>query len=190
MCDNFELGEQLLSVCEDGELEKVILLLEKGANPNWRKCNETTIHVVYELTPLDCNKKYSVTSCRERNKVTPLHNASKNGHATVVKILLEAGADPNAGDSYEFTPIHLASRNGYEAVVEMLLNAGANPNAEDEFKHTPLHQTIYKGRDGHEAVAKLLLKAGADPTATNKFEKTPLDYANAKGMKVASLLER
>lgn len=42
----------------------------------------------------------------------PLHNASSFGHAEVVSILLDNGADPNSRDNWNFTPLHEAAIKG------------------------------------------------------------------------------
>ena len=42
--------------------------------------------------------------------VTPLHSASSGAHPGIVRLLLEHGADPNAGQDGGFTPLHSAPR--------------------------------------------------------------------------------
>jgi len=51
--------------------------------------------------------------------------AVQNGHETIVKLLLEKGAqfDPEGNDSY--TPLSWAAQNGYESIIELLLGKGA-----------------------------------------------------------------
>ena len=53
-----------------------------------------------------------------------LHAAISGGNTAVVKVLLEAGADPNVR-SPEGTALACAVKQGLEEVVEMLLDAGA-----------------------------------------------------------------
>ena len=53
-----------------------------------------------------------------------------SGTPSVVKTLLDAGADPNARDEDGFTPLHVAAGHSKTpAVVKILLDAGADPNA-------------------------------------------------------------
>lgn len=69
----------------------------------------------------------------------PLHMAVALGHAEMVKILLDAGADPNAkGGTAEHSPLHAAVQNGNVEIVALLLNAGADPNARDKQGRTAL----------------------------------------------------
>ena len=56
--------------------------------------------------------------------VAPLHLASRHGHAQVVRMLIDHGADPNLLSKAGLTPFHLAARYGHEAVVEILLDKG------------------------------------------------------------------
>ena len=53
---------------------------------------------------------------RDDGGLIPLHNACSFGHAEVVALLLGAGADPNAKDSWSYTPLH-------EAAVKVILSA-------------------------------------------------------------------
>jgi ankyrin repeat protein len=66
--------------------------------------------------------------------LTPLpHDASWEGHDSVVTLLLENGADVNAKDNDSGDmPLHLASWKGHQAVVSILLEKGANVDAKDE----------------------------------------------------------
>ena len=54
----------------------------------------------------------------------PLHEASREGHVFMVKLLLDAGADVNAKDNEGFTPLRYARMEGHPDVVELLKTAG------------------------------------------------------------------
>lgn len=41
-----------------------------------------------------------------------MHNACSFGHEDVVGLLLEAGADPNTRDNWNYTPLHEAAIKG------------------------------------------------------------------------------
>jgi cytochrome c2 len=58
---------------------------------------------------------------------TPLHQAAKFGHVDVVRILIEAGIDPNLTDADVGTPLHLAVRYRRNAVAHFLKSQGASP---------------------------------------------------------------
>lgn len=66
-------------------------------------------------------------------KTTPLYYAASFGLKTVVRYLLEAGADVEApGGRGGATPINIASFRGHIGVVELLLEYGADPHVPDE----------------------------------------------------------
>ena len=46
----------------------------------------------------------------------------------LVEKLLNAGANPDATNSWGYAPLHVAASAGQTAIVEALLNAGANPD--------------------------------------------------------------
>ena len=58
--------------------------------------------------------------------MTPLHFAARDGYADVVKLLLDADANPNDKDSW--TPLHSAGINREARVEQMLLAAGGDPD--------------------------------------------------------------
>ncbi|KAF2733705.1 ankyrin [Polyplosphaeria fusca] len=59
-----------------------------------------------------------------------LYIAAENGHETVVKLLLNKNADPNAQGGDFGNALQAASSGGDEAVVKVLLDAGADVNAQ------------------------------------------------------------
>jgi len=78
---------------------------------------------------------------------------------TMVKMLLDHGADVNATDMKSNTALHLATSS---AVVETLLNARANVNATNNEGETAL-SVVCKKQRADANVVEMLLKFGADP---------------------------
>ncbi len=110
--------------------------------------------------------------------------AGVNQNPAVIKLLLEAGADPKARDDLTgWTPLHRAAANNNSAVITVLLKAGADPNALDEDNDTPLHMAAES--NDSVAVIQTLLDAGADPKATDRRGWTALHRATKSNENVA-----
>jgi ankyrin repeat protein len=88
---------------------------------------------------------------------TPLHSAvaDDTGQAAkeIVRMLLAAGADPNARSASGGTPLHTAAFTGDVVMVRLLVAAGADPSIEDEKGRTPLD--LARERNQTEAAALL-----------------------------------
>jgi len=84
----------------------------------------------------------------ERSKRIALALAAQHGHADVVRILLDAGEDPNRfcpeGFHSHATPLHNAISSGRDNVVKLLLERGARTDIKDTiFEGTPLDWAVY-----------------------------------------------
>ena len=88
---------------------------------------------------------------------TPLHSAvaddAGNDVEELVRMLLDAGADPNARSATEGTPLHTAAFTGNVPVLEMLLAAAGDASATDGKGFTPLD---YARDKSHPEAAALL----------------------------------
>lgn len=116
---------------------------------------------------------------------TALHLAAAGYRVEIARLLLAAGADPNAVRNRRRSgPLHYAA-DGFitgagwnpERQVETircLLDAGAAINAQDKNGATPLHRAV---RTRCAAAVKCLLAAGASPTLKNKPGSTPFHLA-------------
>ncbi|KAJ6439191.1 Serine/threonine-protein phosphatase 6 regulatory ankyrin repeat subunit A [Purpureocillium lavendulum] len=104
--------------------------------------------------------------------------AAKNGHETVVQVLVEKGADINANGRYGRTPLSWAAEDGHEAVVRLLVEKGADIDAKGRYGLTPL---LGAAENGHEAVVRLLVEKGGDINAKGEDGQTPLSGAAENG---------
>ena len=75
----------------------------------------------------------------------------------MVKLLLEAGANPNAETPDNFTALMWAAGNPLNA--ETLLRAGADPTVKNRFGHTAESDNCDRGDAGHAQVCALILEA-------------------------------
>lgn len=106
--------------------------------------------------------------------ITPLIGAIGQGRTDVIKILLEAGADPQETDIYGRTAIHYAASDGSLEILTMLIQAGVDPKTADQGGTTALHRAA---SGGCLDVLKVLIQAGVDPSCKDKSGNTPLHIA-------------
>ena len=72
--------------------------------------------------------------------MTALHWAAEHGNANMAKMLVYAGADPDAATRIGLhTPLHVAAEAGSAEVVRALLDGGARAGATTSTGVTPLH---------------------------------------------------
>ena len=72
------------------------------------------------------------------DKDRPLHRVARRGNAHCIKLLLDAGADPNSKGDLSLSPLYYAIRNGHFEVAKLLLEAGARIDVFNEFGCTDL----------------------------------------------------
>ena len=102
----------LYNAAKDGDLERVRLLLEQGADKD-------QIFGVYDQTPLFA--------------------ASGKCHLPIVQLLIEQGADMEKTDMYRRSPLYDACRKGRLDVARYLLEQGADRDKANRWGKTPLH---------------------------------------------------
>ena len=116
---------------------------------------------------------------------TPLHWPAHNGFLEIVRMLLDAGANPNIEENNWAggTPLHWASER-HADIIQLLVERGADVNARvrPSVWHagaTPLIWCAKQRDDSAEAAAKLL-ELGADASLTDAEGKRAIDYAGPR----------
>jgi ankyrin repeat protein len=89
---------------------------------------------------------------------TPLQCASINGHAGVVRLLIESGCNVHCVNSKKDSPLLDAAENGHLEVVRVLLAAGVNPRARNLQGEEPLNKVDDDYEDA-DAIREALLAA-------------------------------
>ncbi|KQU94101.1 hypothetical protein ASC68_20770 [Devosia sp. Root105] len=98
--------------------------------------------------------------CPPQTRCKPVILASEQGDPTILRLLLEAGADPNGTNSVGDNALILAIIKGNSQSVDVLLQFGGDPNQPNMFGISALSGVIMQG---DTAMLKTLLDGGGDP---------------------------
>ena len=156
-----------------GHLSIVLLLLERGADAEYRDHNGQSAlytasshgysEVVRSLIDrgADLNTQCEDTNNSQHVRWTPLQVAIHKSRQDIALLLLESGADPESRYHGDQTALYMASSCGYTEIVRSLLDHGADLTAQCDDKDgwhdvqwTPLQVATHKG---HLDLALLLL---------------------------------
>jgi len=157
----------LIRAAACGDLVEVRRLLDAGHPPDesedaWSALHaaSTRGHASIVVALLDAGSAVDAPA----GGVTALWNASgPSPSAETVRLLLEAGADPNATDPLMgWSPLDRATQYCKAEIASLLIKAGADVNYADEKGWTLL---MTAAETGCTSVARLLLAAGANPSA-------------------------
>lgn len=94
----YRLDEPMANAASEGRLADVRALLDRGASRDSEAVDGVT---------------------------TALVGAAREGHAEVVELLLQRGADPNLMDGHGRSALQCARENGHDAVAQLIAGAGA-----------------------------------------------------------------
>lgn len=101
--------------------------------------------------------------------ITPLLVAAKNGNPAMIKLLVDAGADPKSANAQGTTALMMAAAAGNAEAVNLLIDKGADVNArESAHGQTAL---MFASSLNRVAAVKALLAKGADPNVITRLTK-------------------
>ena len=176
------------------------LLLDNGADPDLPNHEgKTCMHLLSESDLIDSarfllNQKINLNVLDKKGK-SPLIIAADKRFDKMVRLLCEAGADPNFTDKKNRTALHAAfnsavvSSNASFAIESVLLNHGANINAVDSYQRSPLHYAFIKRHkkndishiDPIETVSSACSRKEINVNIQDFLQRTPLHYAARRG---------
>jgi uncharacterized protein len=155
--------------------ELVKVLLAHGANPNVRFMRSNV-----------AARGYDTTNTGGRG-ATPFLMAAAAPNPTMMRILLQGGADPQLPNSQNVTPLMAAAgvvrseafterqQNDAVEAIKMLLALGADINAADAKGRTALHGAT---RIVANPIIEYLAEHGAKIDARDIYQQTPLSIAS------------
>lgn len=147
----------MLPALPHGEFEAVNALIRNGARID--------LLVAAGLGHAEVSQR-SIASARADDRHRAIALASQFGHTAIVRLLLDAGEDPNRYNPVGFhshaTPLHQAAAAGHDEIVRLLLERGARLNAKDTmWQATPAGWAKHEGKKEVEAYL-LALETGRD----------------------------
>jgi len=132
-------------------------------------------------------RNVNVNECIDENGQTPLYAACKEGHETVVTLLLNNGADPNAKNinrdrdwNYFLFPLQAAVQRGNAAICNMLLQKGAKLDQPGvPLLHIAVGEWKTETRPAEQMLStiRLLLQQGVNVNAVSDEGRTALYLA-------------
>lgn len=174
----------------EGSVKSLALLIDYGADVDaLDKWGKTALSIAAANNPrptdirtlIEAGANLEISS-EAGNQETPLFLAAEKNSVTIVKLLLQAGADPQAVSSEGETALAVAlKRDNFQNAIA-LLKAGADPNGgiTEPDAETPLLMLVqaYTKDKAKLADIKQFLQAGARPNSpgSNIF-KSPLFLA-------------
>jgi ankyrin repeat protein len=168
---------------DKGHCEIAKFLISVGVSVDFERLDSTALI----LASQNCNNEMILLLIEAGANVnragssgpTPLICAASTGDVTVVRNLIERGADVNLQSmSDSTTPLIEATREGYPDVVRELLSAGANIDGTGDDGMAPLHLAA---QNDHAEIVAVLIEFKANVNQTSKTGLTPLLYAAKKG---------
>lgn len=184
--ENYVLGDRNASIYDDAfkKLLQFIMmptdyqeLLPQATNYGRAECVKA---LVANGADINCFSEEILEAPMNRNittyRVAPLGIASAGGNASMVKMLLELGAERNQKcELDDFSALHNAVESDSVSCISVLLEAGCDVDIESgSIKWSPLCLAAVRG---HINSAKALVQGGANIHKQSHDGQTPLDRA-------------
>ena len=172
----------LMMAAYNGKLEAVRYLVERGADINlFSNTNKSALLLAVEGAQFDM-LRFLLDNGADINgsdvpwDMRPLVRATLTQNLTVVKLLVENGANLNicATDGRKRSALHAAALVGNLEIADCLIAAGADLDCRDFKGFTPLAIAIINNKT---KLALSLMKKGADVNIADYKERTPLHHA-------------
>uniref|UniRef100_A0A8C9RD69 E3 ubiquitin-protein ligase HACE1 n=1 Tax=Scleropages formosus TaxID=113540 RepID=A0A8C9RD69_SCLFO len=159
-----------------GSVECLVLLLKKGANPNYQDISGCTpLHLAARNGQKKCMGRLleycaDVNICNNEG-LTAIHWLAVNGRTELLHDLVQHVSNVDVEDAMGQTALHVACQNGHKTTVLCLLDSGADINRPNVSGATPLY---FACSHGQRDTAQILLSRGAR-YLPDRNGVTPLD---------------
>jgi ankyrin repeat protein len=156
--------------CAHNQKEIVTLLLDNGLDVNHSRPitgNDQAIYGYLDFVEtsnnLSIDAQFNFKVQDSQGGESLLHHAVKNGHLSMVKLLIERGANINIQDESGNSALHYAAANGKKDVIKYLLENNADPQLVNVKEQKAIDYSNIKGLN---EITALLIEFGS-PKAKN-----------------------
>ncbi|KAI1283918.1 ankyrin repeat-containing domain protein [Xylaria sp. FL0933] len=161
----------------NGHTAAVQLLLKSGADARSRCRKESLLIIAASQGHAGIVKALLDNGARPFGQPA-LWRAAGAGHTGTVELLLRYGATIDGASFKGETALIYASEKGHANVVRALLKNGTSIDGKNIYGETAL---IYSSRNGHANVVEALLKKGASTNEETVYGDTAFSYARGNG---------
>jgi len=168
--------------CANNQKEIVSLFLENGVDVNYSKpvAQDTSsmndyLDWIVTATNISNESSFSLNSSYTYGGESLLHVATKKGNLSMVKLLIEAGANINIQDESGNTPLHYSAANGKKDVVKYLLENDADASIVNVKEQKAID---YSNVKGFNEITELILKYAPSGTVVTPIQKEEPQKAN------------
>jgi uncharacterized protein len=181
----YGISSGLITAIVQHDLSRVESLLSQGADPNapdeegWRPLHAAIGQVDFEgsveFVKLLLKHSANVNEWDVNHNETPILGACDPPNLAAARILLEAGADPNARRSDGESPLRLCVQAEKLEMAKLLLSYGAGKTINEWGGILGLTALALAAMDFNVPMIELLLQEGANPETLEEFGETARD---------------
>lgn len=168
----------LMFASDDGSYEVVKTLLHRGSDLEMKcRSGNTALHYArikrrYDIIELFLRFDAALSRTANFTNEKLLIQASKHGHCSLVKLLLDRGADMTATDCFGATPLINSLIKDHFNISVVLLSRRAK--LRDEVEHYQRCQLLcHESLNGSPLAVRTLLDQGADANSMDKLRRYP-----------------
>eukprot|EP00049_Salpingoeca_infusionum_P014862 m.284501 g.284501 ORF g.284501 m.284501 type:complete len:1109 (-) comp15763_c0_seq1:408-3734(-) len=182
-------ARNLHQAAREGDLDEAKEILAMGADGSVSLSSGMT-----GVTGITSQSEIPFVDRRDETGQTALHYACRNKQLDMMRLLLDAKADPEAPGEEDMTPCHVIARYADASAFEVLFEyierkrQTAAATAQDEYGSTPMH---FACEQEETSALLFLINLGVNVEIPDRVGATPLHWACLDGQKeiVAALIE-
>nr|XP_034962778.1 ankyrin repeat and SOCS box protein 2 isoform X1 [Zootoca vivipara]XP_034962787.1 ankyrin repeat and SOCS box protein 2 isoform X1 [Zootoca vivipara] len=179
-----EVLDPVVSAIQKGDENALLKMMQSGKNlaqPNkdgWLPLHEAAYYGQERCLKLLYKSYPGLLDQRTLQEETALYLATNRGNLECVRLLLQAGAEPDIANKARETPLYKACERRNAEAVQVLLEYNADANHRCNRGWTALHEAV--ARNDLEII-DLLVKGGAKVESTNSYGLTSFFVAAESG---------